>query len=146
MADILDTTDLLTRIKEGVSKGVRIVNIRSKEAYETLKIKGEIQSLNKQRRKAIEDLGSSVYRLFKHKNSISEESIKTKCIEIAKIEERIGESEEQLRLVHENAQKELGKLKAIAKPRVVGTCECGAEIYEGSQSCSKCFRKVEQYK
>jgi hypothetical protein len=64
-------------------------------------------------------------------------------MEVEKIEDKIEESEEQLRLVHENAQKELGQLKAIAKPKVVATCECGSEIYEGVEFCGKCFRKVE---
>ena len=143
MADIFDTSDLLTRIKDGMNKGIRVVNIRSKEVYETVKIKNQIQSLKRQNRNALENLGNSVYRVFKNKNSFDEESIRSKCMEVEKIEDRIEELEEQLRLVHENAQRELGQLKAIAKPKVVATCECGAEIYEGVEFCGKCFRKVE---
>jgi predicted nuclease with TOPRIM domain len=143
MADNFDSSDLLTRIKEGMNKGIRVVNIRSKAFYETVKIKNQIQSLKKQKRSALEDLGNSVYRVFKNKNSFDEESIRAKCTEVEKIEDKIEESEEQLRLVHENAQKELGQLKAIAKPKVVATCECGSEIYEGVEFCGKCFRKVE---
>jgi len=142
MSDNFDGSDWLTKIMEGFNKGIRVVNIRSKEAYETVKIKNQIQSLRKQKRNAAEDLGNSVYRVFKHKKTFDEESVRAKCSEIENIEGKIEQSEEQLRLVHENAQKELGKLKAIAKPKVVATCDCGAELYEGVEFCKNCFRKV----
>lgn len=143
MADIFDNSEFLTRIMEGVNKGIRVVNIRSKEVYETVKIKNQIQSLKKQKKSAIDELGNSVYRVFRHKNSFDQESVRAKCVEIEKIDSKIEETEEQLRLLHENAQKELGKLKAISKPKVIATCECGAEIYEGAELCGNCLRKVE---
>jgi len=142
MADVFDASDFFSKLKQGVNKGIRIVNIRSKEAYETLRIKNQIQSLNKQRRNALEELGNAVYRMFQHKNGFNEEGIKARCMEIERIEDEIEESQERLRIVHENAQKSLGKLKALAKPNVIGTCECGVEIYEGTEFCASCFRKV----
>jgi predicted mannosyl-3-phosphoglycerate phosphatase (HAD superfamily) len=142
MAYVFDASDFFSRLKQGVNKGIRIVNIRSKEAYETLRIKNQLQSLNRQRKSALEELGNAVYRMFKHRNGFNEEAIKARCIEIERIEDEIEESKERLRMVHESAQSALGRLKAISKPRVIGTCECGVEIYEGTEFCGSCFRKV----
>lgn len=108
--------DVLTKIKRGLGKGLRVVNIRSKEVYETVLIKNKIQSHKKKRKKSVTDLGESVFRMFKHKGSFDEESLRAKCTSVAKIEQEIKDFEDELSLVHLNAQKELGKLKAITKP------------------------------
>ena len=143
MAEINETSDLFTKLRYGLNKGLRIVNIRSKEAYETLKIKNQIQKLTKKRRRNIEDVGNAVYRMFKHNNKFNEESIRLKCMDISGIEDEIEERQEELRVVHLNAQKELGNLKSLAKPVVIGKCECGAELYAGAKFCATCFKKVE---
>ncbi len=143
MAEINEASDLFAMVRDGLNRGLRIVNIRSKEAYETLKIKNQIQKLRRKRRKNIEDVGHSVYRMFKHNNKFNEESIRLKCVDISKVEDEIDEREEELRIVHVNAQKELGNLKSLAKPKVIGKCECGAELYSGAKFCGRCFKKVE---
>lgn len=143
MAEINEASDLITKLRYGLNKGLRIVNIRSKEAYETLKIKNQIQKLTKKRRRNIEDVGNAVYRMFKHNNKFNEESIRLKCMDISSIEDEIEGREEELRMVHLSAQKELGNLKSLAKPMVIGKCECGAELYAGAKFCATCFKKVE---
>jgi len=143
MAEINETSDLFTKLRNGLNKGLRIVNIRSKEAYETLKIKNQIQKLTKNRRRNIEDVGNAVYRMFKHNNRFNEESIRLKCNDISTIDDEIEGREEELRMVHLSAQKELGNLKSLAKPIVVGKCECGADLYAGAKFCGTCFKKVE---
>ncbi len=143
MAEINETSDLFTKLRDGLNKGLRIVNIRSKEAYETLKIRNQIQKLAKKRRRNIEDVGNAVYRMFKHNNKFNEESIRLKCKDISTIEDEIEGREEELRMVHLSAQKELGNLKSLAKPIVIGKCECGAELYAGAKFCGTCFNKVE---
>ena len=116
MSEYYDNDDVLTKLRRGLGKGLRIVNIRSKEVYETVLIKNKIQSHKKKRKKSVTDLGESVFRMFKHKDSFDEENIRTKCTSVAKLEQEIKDFEDELSLVHLNAQKELGKLKAIAKP------------------------------
>jgi hypothetical protein len=143
MAEVNETSDLFTKLRYGLNKGLRIVNIRSKEAYETLKIKNQIQKLSKKRRRNIEDVGNAVYRMFKHNNKFNEESIRLKCMDISSIEDEIEGREEELRMVHLSARKELGNLKSLAKPMVIGKCECGAELYAGAKFCATCFKKVE---
>lgn len=143
MAEINETSDLFAKLRYGLNKGLRIVNIRSKEAYETLKIKNQIQKLRKKRRRNIEDVGNAVYRMFKHNNKFNEEILTSKCMDISSVEDEIEERQEELRVVHLNAQKDLGNLKQLAKPTIIDNCECGAELYAGAKFCGTCFKKVE---
>ncbi|MGH7884594.1 MAG: hypothetical protein ACRENO_02725 [Thermodesulfobacteriota bacterium] len=108
--------DIFTKIKLGLNKGLRVVNIRSKEAYDTLKVKNQIHAHKRKKGSELRDLGEFVYKMFKTKDEFDAESIKNKCTRAAKIEQEISDLEEELRLVHENAGKELGKIKAITKP------------------------------
>jgi len=83
-----------------------------------------------------------IYRTFKYKGKINQDIIETKCSDIENIEKEIEKCEEELKIIHLNAEKALGTVKALVKPRVVSTCECGAEIYEGAAYCAKCSKKV----
>lgn len=143
MSEILDTRDMLSMVKDGIHRGLRIVNIRSKEAYDALKIKNNIRRLARRRRDTVLDMGNAIYRSYKHKGSINGDNIQARCAEIEWIEGEIEEWEEKLRLVHLNAEKALGSVKALAKPRVVAVCDCGAEIHEGARFCGNCFKKIE---
>lgn len=108
--------DILAKIKSGINKGLRVVNIRSKEAYDTLKVKNKIQSHKRKKSAELRELGEFVYKMFKTRDEFDVDSIKSKCTQTALIEQEISDYEEELRLVHENASKELGKIKAITKP------------------------------
>ncbi|MGQ0794299.1 MAG: hypothetical protein ACT4NX_09510 [Deltaproteobacteria bacterium] len=110
-------TDFLTKIKQSLGMGIKIVNVRSKEVFETVKAKNQIQTLRGQRTRAVNELGKSVYRTFKHTKTFEADSVRAKCVEIEKIEDKIKEAEEALRLVHESADKALLALKAIEKPK-----------------------------
>jgi hypothetical protein len=134
--------DLLTIFKDGISQGLRVLNIRSKEAYDTLKIKNTIRQLERRRREAVYDLGASVYRTFKHTGKVVEDTVAAKCADIDRIESEIEGWNENLKLVHVNAQKALGSVKALAKPRVAAFCDCGAEIEEGARYCGQCYKEL----
>lgn len=110
-----ENSDILGKFKSGINRGLRIVNVRSKEAYDVLMTKNQIQGKHRGKRKLLEELGSAVYRTYKHKGNINEQSIKNKCESILKVESEIDELNDQIELIHENALKELGKLKAITK-------------------------------
>lgn len=139
----IDTRDILSRLKDGLNTGLRVVNIRSKEAYDSIKIKNEIRGLRKRRSRKVFDMGSTIYRTYKHKGNVNEDIIMEKCSEIEGIENSIADWENKLELVHLNARKALGSLKALSKPRVIAICECGTEIHEGAERCEACSRPVE---
>ncbi len=143
MPDEREERDLLTIFKDGVNKGLRVINIRSREAYDTLKIKNTIGALERRRKDALFDMGASVYRTFKHTGKVAPETVGARCADIDRIETEIETWRENLRLVHVNAKKALGTVTALAKPRVAGYCDCGAEIYEGTRFCGECFKKYD---
>lgn len=143
MTNIPDTRALYSRLISGVNKGLRIVNIRSREVYDSIIIKNRLKSLTKRRRDTTLEMGNTIYRSFKYKRRINQDSIKVKCAEIENIELEIDKWEEELKLVHMDAQKALGSLKALAKPAVITICECGAEVLEGSQYCTQCSKKID---
>ncbi|NIQ14828.1 MAG: hypothetical protein GTO02_10655 [Candidatus Dadabacteria bacterium] len=112
-----DDQDTISKIKMGLHKGLRVVTIRSKEVYDTVKLKNKLQSKKKSKSKATREMGESVYQMFKVKNEYDLEIIRSKCVDIAKIDQEIADTEEEINLVHLNAKKKLGELKAISKPK-----------------------------
>ncbi len=143
MSENWDTRDFLTKVKDGMNRGIWSINIRSKEAYDTLKVKNRIRVLSKRRSAAALDMGNMIYRTYKYTGKINQDSIEPKCVDIESIEKEIEEWEDKLKLIHLNALKSLGNLKALVKAKVVSICECGAEIYEGTEYCRECLKKVE---
>ncbi len=143
MEEDVASADLLGKLRIGLSKGLRIVNVRSKEAYEVIKIRNEIGGKEKYKKKLIQELGQSVFRLYKHKESFNEEGIKSKCSQLTDLESEIEELNKEINLVHENALKELGKLKALSKPNSKVKCQkCGVENEENSTVCSGCGNEL----
>ena len=92
----------------------------------------------------IEELGNAVFRTFKHKGNISEDSIKNKCSDILNLESEIDDMNEEIKNIHENALKDLGKLKAITKPSEVTKCECGTEVKGDLKKCPECGKQLNQ--
>lgn len=116
MSDKTENEDFVTKVKTGLNKGLRVVNIRSREVLDTVKIKKKISSGKKKKRQALADVGESVYKMFVQRDQFNEERLREKCREVAKVDQEIKDLEDELEVVHTNAQKELGKLKAISKP------------------------------
>ena len=137
-----DDRDLVTILKDGVGRGLRVLNIRSREAYDTVKIKNAMRQLERRKRQAIYDMGATLYRTYKHTGKVVEETVAAKSADIDKIESEIEERRQELELVHTNAEKALGSVKALSKPRVASFCDCGAELNEGAKYCPECLRKL----
>ena len=135
--------DLLTIFKDGLGKGLRVLNIRSKEAYDTLRIKNAMRLLERRKRQAIFDMGAALYRTYKHTGKVVEETVAAKSADIDKIESEIEQRRQELENVHTNAEKALGSLKALARPKVTKFCDCGAELNEGAKYCPKCLKKLD---
>lgn len=142
MSEMSEAQYFYNKLKEGLNRGIRIVNVRSKEAYDTVLIKNRIRSLKKRRTDSVLEMGNMIYRTFKYKGKINQDIIETKCADIESIEREIERCEDELKIIHLDADKALGSVKALVKSRVVATCECGAEIYEGAAYCAKCSKKV----
>ena len=143
MSEMSETKYLFNKFKAGVNRGLRILNVRSKEAYDTVLIRNRIRSLRNRRSDSVLEMGNMLYRTFKYKGIINSEIVETKCKDIESIEKEIEKCEQELEFIHINADKALGSVKALVKPNAISICECGAEIYEGSAYCAQCSKKVE---
>ena len=143
MSEMSETKYLFNKFKAGVNRGLRILNVRSKEAYDTVLIRNRIRSLRKRRSDSVLEMGNMLYRTFKYEGIINSEIVETKCKDIESIEKEIEKCEQELEFIHINADKALGSVKALVKPNAISICECGAEIYEGSAYCAQCSKKVE---
>lgn len=142
MSEVSEARYFYNKFKEGVNRGLKIFNVRSKEAYDTVVVKNRIRNLRKRREDTVLEMGNTIYRTFKYKGTINQETIKNKCADIEGIEKEIEKCEKELELIHLNADKALGSVKALVKPKVVSVCECGADIFEGAQYCAQCSKKV----
>ena len=129
--------DFLDKMKQGLGKGVTTVIVKSKERIESTKINFHLGGLEQRRRDALEELGNIAYAMFQ-KNAFDEERLKAKCAGILELDNQITEKQKELAEVHGRSQEALGK------PKSIGVCTCGAELYEGTKFCSKCGVKVEQ--
>lgn len=143
MSEVSEARYIFNKFKEGVNRGLKIFNVRSKEAYDTVVVRSRIRNLRKRREETALDMGNTIYRTYKYKGTINQETIRSKCTDIENIEKEIEKCEKELELIHLNADKALGSVRALVKPKVVSTCECGAEIFEGAQYCAQCSKKVE---
>ena len=127
--------DFLDKVKQSVGKGVTTVSVKSKEMVETAKLKSQVGELEHRRKEALEELGNIAYTMFL-KDTFAEERLKAKCAGIFELDNQIKEKQKELAEVHTKAQEALGK------PKAVGVCACGTEIYENAKFCGKCGAKL----
>lgn len=109
----------------------------SSDVFETQRLNDQIESFQKQKKDALEELGGIIYA-DSLQGTYDEEKIKKKCEAIREIDSQIKEKEERLQQIFEKVRESIIKLKAIA------FCECGAELYEGIKFCYQCGKKVEK--
>lgn len=70
--------DFFDKVREGIGKGITTVSVKSKEMVETTKLKGQVGTLQEQKRSALEEMGNIVYTMFL-KGAFDEERIRGKC-------------------------------------------------------------------
>ncbi len=88
------------KLKDGLEQGVSTIGAKSKEMIDTTKVKLEIDSLQKKKRSAFEDIGILVYTMLTD-GSIDEAKIKEKCEAVTNIENQIKEKEKELEQIHQ---------------------------------------------
>lgn len=109
--------DLLDKVKHGVDRGILTISVKSREMFDTVKVKNRIGDIKRKRRNALEDLGNSVYRMFRNNKSFDQDRVQEKCETIAGLDGQIEEHNEQLRLIRLRAEESLGGQKALQKPK-----------------------------
>ncbi len=120
------------KVKQEIEKGISNVSIRSKEVFENIKIKKQIENLEEQINTSLVELGQSVYTMF-GANLFNQEEIGQKCELIAGLEWQLTERKEELSQIHLQAGTAIGKIYCN---------NCKAEIAEGAQFCGQCGQKA----
>ncbi len=128
--------DFFDKVKQGISKGVTNVTVKSKEMLEVTKLKSQISTLQEQKSHRLEELGNIVYTMLL-KASIDESRIKDKGSAIQKIDNQIETLENEIVQVQNKARESLSFTASIGK------CTCGAALYEDTKFCGSCGKKVE---
>lgn len=127
------------KLKKGIDKGVTTVSVKSKEMLEVSQLRSQIKSLQEEKQRGLEELGSIVYTLYRQGTlELGTERIQAKCGSLAALDQRIREKEEEIHQVQLRAQEALGKTVVPS----VGVCECGAPVYEGAKFCGGCGKEV----
>ena len=127
--------DFFGKLKDGIGMGINTASTRSKEALDTLKLKGQLSTLQAQKKDALEELGNVVFMLYQ-RGASDEVRIRGKCDSVAEIAKQISTKEDEIRTVHAIAEENLGR------PRPVSVCACGADIAQGVKFCVSCGKKV----
>jgi len=102
---------------------------------ETQKLKAQIEVLHMNKKSALGELGNTVYE-NSSKGLFDGEYVKERCEDIKKIDNQLKEKEEVLVQIYFSTREIILRLNAIA------VCDCGAELYEDTNFCSKCGGKV----
>jgi hypothetical protein len=129
--------DFIDKVRHGFAQGVSTVSVKSKELVDAAKIKSQIGDLERRRKEALEELGNIAYTMFLG-GTFVEDRLRARSTAIQELDGQIQSKQKELAEIHGRAQEALGK------PKVITTCACGTEIYQGTKFCGKCGKKVEQ--
>lgn len=133
--------EFFDKLRKGFDKGVTTVSVRSKEMLETTQLRTQVKTLQDERQRGLEELGSIVYTLhLQGKLNEGLERVQAKCETVATLDQKIREKEAEIRQTHRKAQEALGG----GELRILGECSCGTAIHEGTKFCRTCGRPVEE--
>ena len=127
-------SDLFDKFKQGVEKGISAVNLKSKEVVNSLKIKKDIESLQRQIDTAITEMGETVYTMTTLQN-FEPEPIHEKCAEISLLKDQLTEKEKELDQIRIETGEAWGKTYCN---------QCQTELTETARYCPNCGAKVNQ--
>ena len=130
MPDFLDT------LKEGLGKGMSTLGTKSKELLDSNRVKSQISDLERQKKDSLVELGTAVC-LMLDENQLNPDLLRVKRATIADIDKQIKAKQDELELIHAQAQQALGIPKQATK------CSCGVDIPAGAKFCISCDRKIE---
>ena len=129
--------EFFDKLKQSIDKGITTVSVKSKEMMETQRVKGEIESIRRDKRGILQDLGNIVYAMFQQGCVFDQEAITAKCRDISDVDARLAEKEKELEQIHARAE------DSLTRPPGSGVfCECGEEITPETKFCGKCGKRV----
>jgi hypothetical protein len=140
--------DFFDKLKQGLNKGVATASVRSKELLDANRLKSKIADIERQKKDAVTELGTTVCTML-DSGHLDEEALRVARKAIAVFEDQITEKQQELARVHEEAEQALAEPQkaapadpAPAEP-VPSTCVCGAILTAGTRFCGSCGRKTD---
>jgi hypothetical protein len=109
--------------------------IISNGVLEIQNLKVQEEALNTHKKNALEELGTIVYTNVSQGLS-DEEKVKEMCDLMKAIDNQIKEKEGEIIKISDRIKESILRLKLIP------TCDCGAELYEGIKFCYQCGKKL----
>ena len=98
--------DLFARLKSEVEKGMNTLNIKSREVIDASRIKSQISNAEQKKRDALSEIGVLVCAMLDNDN-FNKSTIRAKCAAIRQWDDSIKQLQEELALVHTQAQSAL---------------------------------------
>ena len=98
-------TDIIDKVVKGIGTGVDIVGSKTKELWDSTRIKSKIGDLKADRHKVMEELGEEAYEMLR-KNAFNFDRLYAKAAEITEIDKEIAEAEEALANIREESDGE----------------------------------------
>jgi hypothetical protein len=93
-------------------------------------LRRERRVLLQSRERRLRDLGGLMVEMYR-RDQFRQDLLVDRCVELAKIDERLGELETLL-----SVSASRGRVREAAR------CECGAPLFWGSKFCAQCGRAV----
>jgi len=93
-------------------------------------LRRERRVLLQARERRLRDLGGLMVEMYR-RDQFRQDLLVDRCVELAKIDERLGELETLL-----SVSASRGRVREAAR------CECGAPLFWGSKFCAQCGRAV----
>jgi hypothetical protein len=93
-------------------------------------LRRERRVLLQARERRLRDLGGLMVEMYR-RDQFRQDLLVDRCVELAKLDERLGELETLLTLAASR-----GRVREAAR------CECGAPLFWGSKFCAQCGRAV----
>lgn len=136
-------TDFFDKIKQGIDRGITTVSVKSKEMLDSQKVRGQVDTLKRQRRTSLEELGGIVYEMYKDGLALDETKLKDKYKELEELDIQVKNKETELEEIKRRAEEALVK-PAEEAPASGIVCECGNPLPLDAKFCGKCGAKIEQ--
>lgn len=126
-------SDFFDNLKNKLSQSVTVVSAKSKSTLEITKIYAQVESMKKQKKELIDELGMLVYDMYAH-STFDKEKIDHKYRTIADLDNEIAQKKNQIEKIKLEEQKIIS-----STPKIV--CSCGNTLTVDMEFCNNCGTK-----
>ena len=139
-------SDFFEKMKDGFNRGVAAVSAGSKHMIEKTKLNVAIKNLEDDKKRAISNLGNSVYNHYTEKGEVDIPcaDISEICREIVVIDEQIRINKKKIEMLEEdmNQAKNSDASSEVEEEKTELKCQCGYINPHEANFCLKCGNEL----